>query len=694
MVQKRNSSQSTELQSTKTSSLCFCLTCLFVLILMFSTSFEIVTQAEPVEVAKNSITKTDEKVPEDKANQASLSEDRIFTDLKYLSEDEREGRGSGSIGQKEASEYIHKSFTSSGLKLPEGEEDAFLEFTTPNQTSMGKTNSFEVQIKDAKPYSLKLNQQFNPCSFGAIGKVESSLVFCGYGFQLNAYGYSDYQNVDLKGKIAVVMRRVPLQKKPKAPPFFSQNGRIHPDASLIRKMAIAQSQGATGIIFLTDPHSIRTTKERIQSQIASIQKRMEANPEKAESQKRFLDPLQKMLKESQGDRLLPFGYGGSTNGPQIPAVHMTNAQFDSILKKAGHSSLEELETQIDSDLKPRSFPIPDVTVNLEVSINRNATLANNVIGVLPGKGPNANETIVIGAHYDHVGRGGRGSLAPGSIDVHNGADDNASGTTLLMELARRLGKHSEGFDRRIVFIAFAGEELGLLGSKAYVKNPVIPLDQTLAMLNFDMVGRSADNVFTIFGTKTSSVWEPMLTKNEMKDRLIFNRKAPGLGPSDHSSFYEKKIPVLHFFTGLHGDYHRPSDDWQKVNVQGIRRMTDLVESMVIDLANKETKIDYVSISGRSNPFNAAGSVPNFGSIPDLEFKGAGYSIKGIVAGSPADKLGIVEGDVIVKYGSDAITSVDDFNAQLRKSRANQQVLLEIRRGEETKLMEVILGRPR
>ena len=506
--------------------------------------------ASPKEIVKKTIAKTDETetvtTPQDEAR---LSEERILRDLKYLASDEREGRGPGSQGQKEAAAYIQKNFADAGLVLPNGEDDAFLEFVTPNFTSMGKVNKFVIQHQGNKPQELKLHKEFNPCSFGTSGTFDAPIVFCGYGFELGEGNYNDYENVDLKGKVAVIVRRVPFQSEKKTEPFFS-NGRIHPDASLIRKMEVAHARGAVGVVFLTDPYSIRNAKDRLVSQIDTIKKRIETNPETADRQKRLLLPLQKSLKETNGDRLIPFGYGGSSKEPKIPVLHMRNEQFDQILKTAGFDSLEKLESQIDADRKPKSFDVKGVTFKAEVSINRNETKASNIIGVIPGNGPLAEETIVIGAHYDHVGRGGRGSMAPNSTDIHNGADDNASGTTLVLELARRISRHKSKLNCRVVFMTFAAEELGLLGSKAYVQNPVILLEKTIAMLNFDMVGRSADNVITVFGTGTSSVWGSLIDEGEKKHRFFINRKPPGFGPSDHSSFYKQKVPVLHFFTGL------------------------------------------------------------------------------------------------------------------------------------------------
>ena len=375
------------------------------------------------------------------------------------------------------------------------------------------------------------------------------------------------------------------------------------------------------------------------------------------------------------DALMKFGYAGhGDNKPTPPAFHITQKSAGKLFAALGVKQ-EELEQQIDADLKPRSAVVAGWKARGTLSMEKVKTEVFNVIGVIDGEGPLADETVVIGAHYDHVGRGGAGSLAPGSNDIHNGADDNASGTISLLELARRYGEAAKTKKpaRRIVFMAFTGEELGLLGSARYCKEPVFPLEQTIAMFNMDMVGRLKDDQkLIVYGTGTSSRWEPQLKEHNGEGNFHLILKPEGFGPSDHSSFYAKKIPVLHFFTGEHPDYHKPTDDWEKLNIDGVARVTDLIEKLVTTTVANPEKPGYVEVKGNAS-MNRGGNRPYFGSIPEFGNEEPGYSISAAAPGSPADKGGLKGGDRIIKLGGHAVTNLDDFDAALRKFKPGDEV---------------------
>jgi Zn-dependent M28 family amino/carboxypeptidase len=301
---------------------------------------------------------------------------------------------------------------------------------------------------------------------------------------------------------------------------------------------------------------------------------------------------------------------------------------------------------------------------------------------------------VIGAHYDHVGRGGPGSFVPGSNEIHNGADDNASGTVSLLELARRLGARKEKLPRRIVFIAFTGEESGLIGSARYTKEPIFPLEKTIAMLNMDMVGRLQDDKLTVFGTGTSPIWDEMLKRLGKDGHFELSLKPEGMGPSDHQSFFMKQIPVLHFFTGTHGDYHRPSDDWEKINIPGTERVVDLIEKLAIELASLPERPKYVAVQGTAQIGERAGSRPYFGSVPDFGNEKPGYSLGGVVPGGPAEKGGLKGGDRIVLLGTNKIENLSDFDLALRKFSPGDTVEVTVMRGDEKVTLKVVLDKPR
>jgi hypothetical protein len=289
--------------------------------------------------------------------------------------------------------------------------------------------------------------------------------------------------------------------------------------------------------------------------------------------------------------------------------------------------------------------------------------------------------------------GGDGSLAPGSHEVHNGADDNASGTAALIEVARHLAARAEKPPRRIVFLAFTGEERGLLGSAEYVKEPIFPLESTIAMINMDMVGRLENDKLTVFGTGTSPVWNDWLDRFAADEHLELAKKPEGFGPSDHASFYPHKIPVLHLFTGTHSDYHRPGDDWEKLNYEGMVRIVDLVEDLVDAVAAAPERPEYIEVQGRAS-IDREGARPYFGSIPDFGSDAPGYAIQGVAPGSPADMGGLQSGDVIIKVGGNQIGGLDDFDLALRKFSAGQEVEVVVLRGSDEVTLKVTLALPR
>jgi hypothetical protein len=409
---------------------------------------------------------------------------------------------------------------------------------------------------------------------------------------------------------------------------------------------------------------------------------------------RHLRQVRQLIEEYDADPLMEFGYGGRARGESVPVMHVAQQSIDRLLQASLGKSLEQIEAEIDQTGKPQSTPLEGWQAVGQTSLEVVRREVKNVIGVLPGKGPRAEETIVVGAHYDHVGRGGEGSMSPGSNEIHNGADDNASGTVALMELARMLAAREEPLPRRVVFIAFTAEERGLLGSAHYVKEPLIPLEKTVAMFNMDMVGRLTDDKLTVFGTGTAPRWDDWIDREAAERDFVISKKLEGLGPSDHSSFYAKKIPVLHFFTGTHNDYHRPSDDWEKINIEGMARIVDLLEELVVTTAQTEEPPQYVAVQGKASLEPRTGARPYFGSIPDFGTEAKGYAIQGVSPDSPADKAGVKAGDVLIKLGEHQITGLDDFDLALRTFSAGEAVEMVVLRDGNEVTLTVTLATPR
>lgn len=698
-------------------------------------------------------------------------EQRLLHDIQYLASDAMEGRGLGTRGLDQAADFIRDQFKDAGLDVTKVDGGAFQKFSMTTGAKLGSPNRLQLTGPDGQKFDLQVDTDFIPLSFGGTGSFSAELVFCGYGIETadpvasntpgkvadwiadtiekatpgsavgkiansvvgktadtnhkpagdsgNPHGghphqsaepdYNDFAGVDVKGKIVILMRRVPQQSNSQGP-FAGPHGGISSHGALTSKVSNAYGHGAAAVIFVNDPHSVREELKKAEAQVGKLAKLV------ADAAVEFnaLDPQDEKLAEARkkltaeiaryttakseatlqaNDKLMKFGYGGEESLRSIPLMQITQAACNQVLEGALHKSLASIENAIDSDLKPRSAVLTGWKVTGEISIDRTTAEVKNVVGVLEGHGPHADETIVIGAHYDHVGRGGKGSLAPGSKEIHNGADDNASGTVSLIELARRLAARKDKLQRRIVFIAFTAEEVGLVGSARYTKNPVFPLDKTVAMLNMDMVGRLTDDKLTVFGTGTSPVWDDLVSRLSKDSQLQIISKPEGFGPSDHASFYTKQIPVLHFFTGTHSDYHRPSDDWEKINIPGMRRVVDLIGKIAWEIDQAPDRPAYVAVKGSASILRD-GNRPYFGSIPDFGSEGVGYALSGVAPGSPAALGGLKGGDRIIQFGSQKIENLDDFDRALRKYTAGDTVEVTVQRGTETVRLKVTLSRPR
>lgn len=322
--------------------------------------------------------------------------------------------------------------------------------------------------------------------------------------------------------------------------------------------------------------------------------------------------------------------------------------------------------------------------------NPHSSESNNELKPITGKNVigffdfNAPYTIVIGAHYDHLGFGGEGSLHAGEAAIHNGADDNASGVSALLELARLIKNDASLHENNYLFIAFSGEEKGLWGSKSFVSNPTIPLESINYMLNMDMVGRLDSNKLAVNAVGTSSKWANALEMaNTEKLNLVLGES--GIGPSDHTSFYLEGIPCLHFFTGQHGDYHKPSDDFEKVNVTGVKTVADLMVRVIKEV-QPEGKLDYQKTKSEQT------ETPRFkvtlGVMPDYMFQGEGMKIDGIIPNRPAEKAGLERGDIVIRIGEVEIKDMQSYMQGLSQFESGDKAEVVVVRGSEELKVEI------
>ncbi|MFO0819256.1 MAG: M20/M25/M40 family metallo-hydrolase [Pirellulales bacterium] len=647
----------------------------------------------------------------------SAVETRLAADAKYLASDELEGRGVGTGGLDKAAKYIADEFTKAGLRTDLFEGQPFQKFSVPSAVDRGPDDRNRLTlvgpaVVDGKPTTkpFKLEQDFQTLALGGTGKFSAPLVFVGYGITAADKNYDDYAGLDVKGKVVVVIRKEPQQDKDDS--VF--NGKqASPYAPFVRKIANATDHGAAAVILINDLFSIRQAREseerawgelvdKLASTRAEFQKKEQPTAEDWAAHRkeigRLAEQIQLSSQKLSGDFDSIPGFleaGQGSHSKVLPVMFCKRAAMAEVLR-AGGIDLDQVEREIDADLKPRSKELAGCQVDGETDVIHRRADVQNVVGVLEGEGPLADETVVIGAHYDHVGKGGpgSGSLAPPwSTEVHNGADDNASGTAALLEVARYFAKQEKKPRRRLVFIAFTGEERGLLGSAHYVKNPRFPLEKTVAMLNMDMVGRLADNKLIVYGTGTATEFNPLVDRLNEQHKFVITKHPEGFGPSDHASFYGKQIPVFHFFTGTHPEYHRPSDDAHLLNIEGMRRIVSMVSDTATAIVEAEKRPEYLEVKG-SAQIGRSGDRPYFGSIPDFAEGVEGYALMGVAKGSPADRAGLKGGDVIVKVGDSNVRSLDDFDLALRKFKVGDKVLVTVKRGKEMVTVTVTLDPPR
>ncbi len=371
------------------------------------------------------------------------------------------------------------------------------------------------------------------------------------------------------------------------------------------------------------------------------------------------------------DGLMDFSYTSQENSSEMPVIQLRREIVDALLNSGLGTPLLDLEQDIDRDLQPRSALLAGWTASLEINVSRPGIAVKNVVGVLEGLGPLAQETVVIGAHYDHLGYGGFGSLARNRKDkegaIHHGADDNGSGTTALLELARRLGQRPNREGRRLVFIAFTGEESGLFGSAHYCKEPLFPLADTAAMINLDMVGRlrpdkeSHKDKLIVYGTGSATSFDALLESVNKKYDFKFQKEPSGEGPSDQQTFYLKNVPVLFFFTGEHSDYHKPSDTVDKINMAGMARVADLVDDLITYLEAVPERPKFVKVPRKpGSGMRMRG--PTLGIMPEYGAEGDGVLVSGVLEGRPAAKAGLKEGDRIVELAGKTVKNLEGYMA--------------------------------
>ena len=571
--------------------------------------------------------------------------DEILRHAKYLASSELTGRGVNTPGIKLARDYLAGEFAKYGLK-PGGDNNSFLQAF---DVAVGVTVKQPSRLSLGSESDLALDQDWTALGFSASNKAQAPLVFAGYGITAKDYGYDDYDGIDVKGKIVLVLRYEPPPKDDKSP--FKKLPNYSNHATLRNKANNARDHGAAGMI-LVDLNNTGSEKAELLTTLSSL----------------------------------------SRGGPSLVAAQVKQRIIEKWLEPHG-VSLKTLKEQIDRAEKPASMAIAEASVTLQVTLEEQRERTENVVAIIPGSDPNlSRENIVIGAHYDHLGFGQIGAMnASAAGQIHHGADDNASGTAVLLDLARRLSQIPSRPARTVVLAAFSAEELGLFGSRHFVDR-FQSIASTKAMLNLDMVGRLRDDRVTVFGSRSGENLSDIVSANARDLGLQVNQ-SDDVGRSDHMSFYNKKIPVLHFFTGSHADYHRPTDTWEKLNIEGMARVSDLVLVTALRLANSKEPVNFVSLPARppsAQPRDGRAIGTFLGSIPDYGVASEGVRLAGVVSDSPAARAGLKEGDVIIQLAGAKIQNIEDLTAVLRSKKPGDQVEIVVLRGDLPTTLTAIL----
>lgn len=573
--------------------------------------------------------------------------------VKYLASPELKGRASGSSELNKAADYIARQFKAAGLKPVDG-KSYFQTFSVTSSARLGKHNQLTYTLGDKKKTAPAA--QFTPMSFSSSGEFSGKVVFAGYGITAREYGYDDYAGIDAKDKFVIVLRHEPQEFDEKS--AFS--GKVYTEhAQFFSKAVNAKMHGARGVILVNDASN-----------------------------------------HADADELESFATTAGPSEAGIPYIQVKAEVVDQWLAEAGPhgGDVKTLQGAIDKDLGNMSFALPDsVTVTVRTDLRRDSKPVNNVMGYLPGE---TEEHVVIGAHYDHLGLGQQFSLAPSLAGTpHLGADDNASGTAGLIELARFFAAQPKRH-RGIVFMSFAGEELGLLGSGFYVNNPKLPIENAVAMINMDMIGRIRDGKVYLGGLGTGGSFNQLIDDAAKTSTLKLEKSdSTGYGSSDHTSFTTKQVPVLFFFSGLHADYHKPSDTWEKIDAPEAVKLLDVIANVTTHLTSEEARPQFVRVAPPPRPVSAAGSSgggggygPYFGSIPDMAEAKGGVKFADVRAGSPAAKAGLKGGDMMFEFDGKKIDNLYDFTYALRAKQVGDTVKVKVMRAGETVEADVLLER--
>ncbi len=572
-------------------------------------------------------------------------QERVLSIVRTLADPKWEGRGVGLAGLDSAARYLAMEMAARGLTPAGDGGDFFQRLEVTTGVEVGEPCALSIGGKRSV-----VGPEFMPIGFSTNGTLRAPVVFAGYGITAPGYDYDDYAGIDARDRIVLVLAQEPGEMDTTS----RFDGNVNTPHSELRTKAInAREHGALGMLVVHGPlHHAG-------------------------------EPLRRPRTE---------GGGYMTSG--LIAAQVSADVASALLEPAG-VTLAQAQQAIDTHARPHSMMLRD-SATVTVTLRRTRARIANVTGAFPGR--DTTRTLVIGAHYDHLGLGGESSLAPDRNVPHVGADDNASGVAVMLTIAGGIrARIATGWRpvHNLVFCAFTAEETGLVGSSHFVDDPPRPLSSVEAMINMDMVGRLRDNKLMVMGVGTALEFPALVENvNRATERFAIRTSLDGYGPSDHSSFYKRQVPVLMLFTGAHADYHKPSDTADKVNGAGLARVAAFALALV-DSLDARPRVRFQRAKADSTVGRIAGGGgygAYLGTIPDYMQTEGGVLLSGVRAGGPAEQAGLKEGDVIVKFDGVGIDNIYDYTFALRSRKPGQSVRITVKRGAGEPEFVATLGR--
>lgn len=583
---------------------------------------------------------------------------QVTSDIRYLASDELKGRQPGTPEMKLAEDYIVAAFQQAGLE-PVGDDGTFLQqFDAGANRSLTTIKEGSSQLilsnGDGVTISPESGTQFSQLVHGQTIDLENTpAVFVGYGIDAgDEHNYDDYRDVDVDGKVVILIRREPQQSNEDS---VFNGDEVSRYAYLQSKVRSAVAAGAAAIVMVNDRQTLINA----------------------------------------GEDALPSPEQFGSVSMNIPFAHLKRASLNQLLAttpvRTGDGeelkTVDAIETYIDTTLDPVSQPLSGWTVTLAAEFETKKVLTSNIVGMIRGEGPLADETIVVGAHYDHLGMGSYGSRSSDAGKaIHNGADDNATGTAAVMELARRFARAEQRPKRSILFICFSAEEMGLLGAQHYVNSPLVPLENSVAMINFDMIGYLREKKLTLYGWNTAKEFEAMIeaANSQSGEPLDLDKPASGFAGSDHLPFDSKQIPNMFLHTGLTDVYHTPEDDFEAINCAGAVEVIAFSERLIREIANAESKPTYGKKRRRKPSFK-------LGVVAAKDADSQKMEVRSVKDDSPASRAGFEAGDLIVSIGDDSPIDSRRRLSRAIKRNVGKTITIRVIRAEEEVELEATLG---